>query len=72
VAARGNHAWWLEKGWKRNNPTIAGLCREIDELRTDRAMAKGGPVSFKHVRGHKGDPLNERADELATGPIQRR
>lgn len=62
---------WLSEGWKRNNPGIATLCQEIDAHRAARATANGGPVRFKHVRGHNGDPLNERADELATGAIKR-
>ena len=62
---------WLAKGWKRNNPGIAALCQEIDALRASRAAAGGGRVTFRHVRGHNGDPLNERADVLATGAIRR-
>lgn len=62
---------WLGKGWKRNNPGVVALCREIDTLRAERASAGGGAVTFKHERGHNGDPLNERADGLATGSIRR-
>jgi ribonuclease HI len=61
---------WLGRGWKRNNPGVAALCREIDALRAERASAGGGAVTFRHVRGHNGDPLNERADVLATGAIR--
>jgi ribonuclease HI len=62
---------WLGKGWKRNNPGVVALCGKIDEVRDARAAANGGAVTFKHVRGHNGNPLNERADELATGAIRR-
>ena len=62
---------WLDGGFKRNDPAIAALCREIDELRTTRAGANGGAITFKYVRGHNGDPMNERADQLATGAIKR-
>jgi ribonuclease HI len=40
-------------------------------LRAALAAAGGGAVTFKHVRRHNGDLLNERADELATGAIRR-
>jgi ribonuclease HI len=51
--------------------TCPYLCREIDALRAERASAGDGGVTFRHVRGHDGDPLNERADVLATGAIKR-
>jgi ribonuclease HI len=63
---------WLSRGWKRNNPGVAAVCQEIDTLRAKRAAAGGGAVTLKHVKGHNGDPLNERADVLATGAIRRR
>jgi ribonuclease HI len=63
---------WLAKGWKRNNPGTAALCQAIDGLRAARAAAGGRAVAFRHVRGHNGDPLNERADALATGAIRAR
>lgn len=61
---------WLASGWKRKDPTIARLCGEIDRLRSDRAERGGKAVTFSYVRGHNGDPLNERADQLATGAIR--
>jgi ribonuclease HI len=63
---------WLSRGWKRNNPGVAAVCREIDVLRAERKAAGGRAVTFKHVKGHNGDPLNERADVLATGAIRQR
>jgi ribonuclease HI len=63
---------WLSRGWKRNNAGIAAVCQEIDALRAERTAAGGGTVNFRHVKGHNGDPLNERADALATGAIKRR
>jgi ribonuclease HI len=66
-----NVVGWLADGWKRNNPAVAAMCREIDELRAERTTAEGGPVTFKHLRGHNGDPLNGRADQLARSAIQR-
>lgn len=60
---------WLAGGWKRNQPAIAALCAEIDATR-DGLAAQGGSVVFRHVRGHQGTVLNERADQLATGAIR--
>ena len=60
---------WLSQGWKRNDPTIAALCAEIDTLRAGRGFdvnATDGGVQFSHVLGHQGDKFNERADLLAT------
>lgn len=62
---------WLSQGWKRNDAKIASLCREVDEVRRRRALAQGGAVTFRYVKGHNGDALNERADKLATGSIER-
>jgi ribonuclease HI len=63
-----NAVGWLAECWKRNNSGIAALSREIETVAAKRA----GKTSYKHVRGHRGDTLNERADRLATGAIQGR
>ncbi len=63
---------WLSQNWKRNDPTIAALCAEIDTLCAGRGFAADDPaggVSFTYVRGHQGDKFNERADELANEAI---
>jgi ribonuclease HI len=62
---------WLTGKFKRNNPFVAALCKEIDAMRLKRDKANGGPVTFRYVRGHKGNPLNERADKLATAAIEK-
>jgi ribonuclease HI len=62
---------WLEGGWKRREPPIAALCEEIDAARAARTASAGGSVTFRHVMGHQGDALNERADRLATGARRR-
>jgi ribonuclease HI len=54
---------WLSGGWKRKDPTIAALCQEIDPLLQART------VTFRWVRGHDGDPLNEMVDRLAVAAI---
>lgn len=55
---------WKRKGWR----TAGGqpvknleLVQAIDRVITERT----GPVRFRWVRGHVGDPFNERADQLA-------
>ncbi|WP_051028626.1 ribonuclease H family protein, partial [Cellulosimicrobium cellulans] len=55
---------WKRKGWR----TAGGqpvknleLVQAIDRVIAERA----GPVRFRWVRGHVGDPFNERADQLA-------
>ena len=48
----------MTRGWKRN--ANHELWRKLD------AEAAKRKVSFEWVRGHAGDDLNERADELAT------
>jgi ribonuclease HI len=60
---------WLSEGWKRKEPTVKSLCAEIDALMAQRGPA--GAVSFRHIRGHNADALNERADFLATAAIEK-
>jgi ribonuclease HI len=60
---------WKAKGWKTANKQPvknAELWRRIDEL-----LAQGGHVvDWRWVRGHNGDPGNERADALANLGVQ--
>lgn len=53
---------WLGRVWKRK--MNLDLYPEIDELVDSR-------VSFEHVRGHSGEPGNERVDQLAVEETQR-
>ena len=66
-----NRHWvenWKAKGWKRRegqpvkNPE---LWQELD------ALCSRHKVHFHQVKGHAGNPLNERCDQLATGEISR-
>ena len=53
---------WKKRGWKTadNKPVKnADLWQELD------ALAKNHKISWHWVKGHAGDPGNERADELA-------
>ena len=62
---------WLSGGWKRKEPAIAALCGEFDAARAARVAVGGASVAFRHVMGHQGNALNERADKLATGAVKR-
>ena len=53
---------WLTGRWKRNKNL--DLFPEIDKLIDAR-------VRFEHVRGHSGDPGNERVDQLAVAATKR-
>jgi len=53
----------LTQGWKAkaNKELIANIKQEMKNFED---------LGFVHVRGHSGIPLNERADELATGAAE--
>jgi len=53
---------WLGRTWKRK--ANLDLYPQIDALVDDR-------VRFEHVRGHSGEPGNERVDELAVAAVAR-
>lgn len=61
---------WVH-GWKRNGWSKSGggsvlnrdLWEALDELNT--ARKRNGPVEWRYVRGHSGNPGNERVDEIA-------
>jgi len=55
---------WKARGWKtasRQPVKNADLWRELDEL----VHGRGHQIDWHWVRGHAGDPGNERADALA-------
>ena len=58
---------WLA-GWKRKGWVTAARApvknRDLWKLLDDAAPAR---VKWRHVRGHSGDPDNDRADEIARG-----
>jgi ribonuclease HI len=61
---RGITEWlpaWKRKGWKRKTGSVKNLdlWQELDSL------AQKHDIVWRWVRGHSGDPLNERCDELA-------
>ncbi|MCL1871711.1 MAG: ribonuclease HI [Promicromonosporaceae bacterium] len=59
---------WLE-GWKRKawRTASGGPVKNLALVQAIDAAISGreGPVRFRWVRGHVGNPFNERADELA-------
>jgi ribonuclease HI len=67
--SRGITEWitrWNKDGWKRKGQPIpnADLWQELWKLEQEHE------VEWKWVRGHAGNPMNERADRLATAARQ--
>jgi ribonuclease HI len=62
---------WKRKGWvtsARQPVKNADLWKELDALAATVAAAY--PLTWEWVRGHAGDPLNERCDALAQDAIR--
>jgi ribonuclease HI len=60
-------AGWKKKGWitsSKRPVKNADLWKKLD------ALAAGYPIRWKWVKGHAGDPLNERCDALVQRAIQ--
>jgi len=55
----------LTKGWKRKDVECAKVSRQIDPL------LRVHEVTFQHVYGHTGHPMNERCDVIAAGEARR-
>lgn len=58
---------WKRNGWKNGKGESiknVGLWKEMFFL-IEAARHMGVKVSFRKVRGHKGDPMNEMADRVA-------
>ncbi len=57
---------WVARGWRRRVGEVQNLdlWQRLDEL------ARGQDLSWAWVKGHSGDPHNERADRLATAAIR--
>ena len=64
-------AGWLAKGWKnsqRKDVANRDLWEPLIELAVGSSEPRSGPrplVTWQWVKGHSGDPGNERVDELA-------
>lgn len=67
---KGMSEWldgWKQRGWRtaaRKPVKNADLWQELD------ALVQGHDVSWRWVRGHAGDPGNERADDLANRGVE--
>lgn len=59
---------WLEAGWRRKNPNVGALCKEIEAL----TGARSGSVTYWHCKGHSGHALNTAADRIASAAAKRR
>ena len=60
-------AGWKSKGWSpsaKQPVKNAGLWKILD------ALAAGYPIRWKWVKGHAGNPLNERCDALVQQAIR--
>jgi ribonuclease HI len=65
-----NEAWWegwLRRGWK-NSQRQPVANRDLWEPLIVLVRERGG-VSFRWVRGHNGDPMNDLVDALAVAAI---
>jgi ribonuclease HI len=66
---RGVTEWlpgWIARGWRRK----AGELQNEDLWRRLADVAARHDVRWSWVKGHAGDPRNERADQLATAAIR--
>ncbi len=60
-----NEGWlnnWIADGWKRKKEPV----KNVDLWKRLLAAAKQHEVTWVWVKGHAGNPLNERCDKLAT------
>ena len=56
---------WLRRSW-RNSQGRPVANRDLWEPLLELALDGGRLVRFSWVKGHSGDPMNERVDQLAT------
>ena len=57
------HTGWVRKGWRN---AAGDPVANMDLWRRILDAAKPHEIDWKWVRGHSGNPMNERADVLAT------
>ena len=57
------HQGWVRKNWRSST---GDPVKNMDLWQRLLAAAARHRVEWRWVRGHSGDPMNERADELAT------
>ncbi len=62
------HTGWVRKNWR----TAGGdPVKNMDLWQRLLEAAKGHDIEWRWVRGHAGDAMNERADQLATAARER-
>lgn len=61
-----NAIGWLSGTMRRNNPGIIRAARGVDEVIAVKKLA----VTWRHVEGHAGDEMNERADQIVQTRIK--
>jgi ribonuclease HI len=57
------HTGWVRKNWRN---AAGDPVKNMDLWRRILEAAKAHTIEWRWVRGHSGDVMNERADELAT------
>ena len=57
------HTGWVRKNWRSST---GDPVKNMDLWQRILTAAKPHEIDWRWVRGHSGNPLNERADELAT------
>ena len=62
------HQGWVRRNWRN---AAGDPVANMDLWRRLLAVAAGHAVEWRWVRGHSGDPMNERADRLATEARER-
>lgn len=65
---RGMTEWlpgWKKKNWRRGKDPV----KNVDLWQALDAAVQRHRVEWRWVRGHNGNPMNERCDELATAAI---
>jgi ribonuclease HI len=62
------HAGWVRKNWRN---AAGDPVKNMDLWRRILDAAKPHEIEWKWVRGHSGNAMNDRADELATAARER-
>ena len=59
------YAGWLKRGWK-NSQGQKVANRDLWEMLFAQVLESGRTITFRWVKGHSGDVMNDFVDELAT------
>jgi ribonuclease HI len=61
---------WLRRGWK-NSQRQPVANRDLWESLLELVLKEGAQITFRWVKGHSGDPMNDLVDLLATEAADR-